>query len=108
MLADTRRNHIHIVFLQQSNLFVRAEDLVKTCEGALCPNDKATEVTTRCELEKIKPGDLNKLDTGQVPESLNNAIVLVVNNEGATTLTMPPISHLANTSAKLSRVRHLE
>jgi hypothetical protein len=107
MVVNTEISNAHIILLQESNLLVRSEDLVEAGEGALGPDDEATKVTAGRELEDVQPSDLNNLNAGQVPKGFNNAIVFVVDNERAAALTVPAVPHLANTRAKLARVRHL-
>ena len=56
---------------------VVAEDTVECLEGILGPDDEATEVTTRGELEDVKSVNVDEVNTGQVSGGSLNALVLL-------------------------------
>lgn len=63
---------------------VVAEDTVECLEGILGPDDEATEVTTRGELEEVKSVNVDKVNTGEVSGgSLDALVLLTVDDKGA-------------------------
>jgi hypothetical protein len=59
-------------------------------------------MTPRSELEEVQSPYVDELHTGQVAESFDNAVVFVVNNKGATALTMSAVPKLSFTSTELA------
>jgi hypothetical protein len=57
--------------------FPCAVDSVKLAERRLGPNDKATEMATRRQLEQIHAIDLHEIHTGNVAEGALDAVVLL-------------------------------
>lgn len=97
----------HIVLLVSRSLVEGTKNFVKKTEGTLSPDDEATKVATWRELENIEPAHVHKLHTRDVAERLDNAVILVVNNEGTTTLPMTTVPQLSLASTKLARVGNL-
>lgn len=52
-------------------------------EKYLGPDDKSSHVCTRGELQKVQAIDVTSVDTRQVTESLDNAVILLVDDERA-------------------------
>jgi hypothetical protein len=52
-------------------------------------------MATRSELEGIQSPHVDELNAGQVAESLDNAVVLVVDNKGTAALTMSAVPELS-------------
>jgi hypothetical protein len=52
--------------------------LIKQAEDTLSPDNEAAKMATRSELKEIQSPHVDKLDAGQVAESLDNAVILVV------------------------------
>jgi hypothetical protein len=65
-------------------------------------------VTTGSELEEIEPPDIDEFNTRDVTESLDNALVFVVDDEWTTALTVPTVPHLANASTEFTRVGNFD
>jgi hypothetical protein len=86
----------------------RAPVRVELVEGVARPDDEATEVTTRGELEEVEGVDMGDLNTGQVAHGANNTVVVVVNNQRTAALNVAASSELTNTSAELAGVLGLE
>ena len=86
---------------------VSAEDLVELLECLLSPDHKAADVTTRGQLKQVEAVHAHKFNTWEVTERLNDAVVLVVDNERATALGVAAVTKLTDTSADLARVRRL-
>lgn len=63
-----------------------APDLVKRLEGGLSPDHETAQVRARGELEKVERVDVGNLDTRDVAERLDDALVLLVDDKGATAL----------------------
>jgi hypothetical protein len=92
------------VLLQGRGLGGGTVDLVKSLEGRRGPDDEATEVTTRGELEKVHGEDGASLNTGNVAESGNELLAIlagVVDNKGTTALTVAAVSELTLTGTEL-------
>ncbi len=101
------RENEQVVLLVDCSFVKGTKDLVKESECALSPNNKATNVTTGCKLKKVETTDVDHLNSRQIAECFNNTAVLIIDNEGATSLAVAAITHLSLTSAKLARVGHL-
>ena len=100
--------HVHVVLLVARSLVEGTEDLVKEAESTLGPDDEAAEVTARRELEEVEAANVDELDTGEVAERLDDAVVLVVDDEGTTALAVTAVPQLALARAELARVRDLD
>lgn len=94
--------------LDEGNLVSSAEDRVELLESGLAEDDESTEVSSRGELEEVQAVDRGDLNTGQVAESLDNSVVLVVDNERTTSLNVAAVAELALTSSDLARVGDLD
>ncbi len=101
-------DHKQVVLLMYSCLIEGTKDIVKESKCSLSPDDKATDVTTRCELEKVEMADVDNLNARQVAECLDDATVLIEDHERTAALAMAAITHLSLTSATLARVGHLD
>lgn len=97
-----------VVFLQDGGLVESTEDLIEKGKGTLGPDDETTDVATGSELEKVESPDVGELNTGQVPEGFDDTVVLGVDNERATTLTVSAPPELSLTSTELARVGDLD
>jgi hypothetical protein len=96
-----------IVLLVQGGFVEGAEHLIKEAECTLCPDDEAANVSTRSELEKVQPLDIDKFNTRQVTEGLDNAVVLLEYDKRATTLTVAAVAHFALSCTEFARVGDL-
>jgi len=83
------------------------EDLVKAAEGGLGEDDEAAKVSSGGELEDVEALNGAKLDTGNVAESLDDTLILVVDDERTTSLGVATVAELADTSTDLARVGDL-
>ena len=92
-----------VVLLVDRGLVEGAEDIIEESESILGPDDEAAEMSTRRKLEKVKAANVDELDTREVTEGLDDTLILVVDNEGATTLTVATIPELALASPQLAR-----
>jgi len=80
---------------------------VQLLERGLGPDDKSTEVTTGCKLKKVEAGDVGQLNTRDVAESLNDTLVLTIDDERTPPLPVTTVAELANTSTELLAVGNL-
>lgn len=65
-------------------------------------------MTSRSQLQQVQRLNGASLDSRNVPESLDDTLILVVNNEGSSPLGVPSVSHLSFTSSNLSGVGNLD
>ena len=93
-----------VVLLLRRSLVESTEDLIKSSESALSPDDETPDVTTRSKLEQVEAVDAHNLNTRQVPESLDDTVILIVDDERTTALTMTPVPHLTLASTEFSGV----
>lgn len=100
---------VHEVSVQDvSSLFntlgsVVTEDVVEGLEGILGPDDESAEVTTGGQLEQVKSVYVDSLNTGEVSGgSLNEVVLVTVDNEGTLSENVSGISHLTVTNSNLS------
>jgi hypothetical protein len=103
-----QNRNIHVVLLDGRDLVEGTEDLIKSGESTLSPDYESTKVTTRSELEEVEPLDVNELYTRDVAESLHDTLILAVNNERSTALTVPAVPHLALASTELAGVGNFD
>lgn len=79
---------------------VVAEDTVECLKGILGPDDEATEVTTRGELEEVKSVNVDEVNTGEVSGgSLNALVLLTVDDQGASAENVSGVSQLTVASS---------
>jgi hypothetical protein len=79
---------------------VVAEDTVECLEGILGPDDEATEVTTRGELEEVKSVNVDEVNTGEVSGgSLDALVLLTVDDQGASAENVSGVSQLTVASS---------
>lgn len=89
-----------VVLLVHRDLVKGTEDFVEKGKGAFGPDDETTDVATWSELEEIESPDVDEFDARQVAERLYDAVVFIVNDEGATALAVTTIAHLALTGTE--------
>ena len=106
-VRDLRRGK-DVVLLVGRRLVEGTEDLVEEAECTLGPDDETTEVTAGRELEEVEAANVDELDTGEVAERLNDAVVLVVDDKGTTALAVTAVPELALARAELAGVGHLD
>lgn len=98
------------VLLESRRLSGGAVDLVQSSESGAGPDNEATEVTTRSELEEVEGIDRRSLNTGDVAEGLDEGLAIllgVVDDERTTALPVAPAPHLTLTSTELAGVLDL-
>jgi hypothetical protein len=93
--SGRRDRHLHVILLVDGSLVEGAINIIEKSKGTLCPDNEAAEVTTGSQLEEVKPPDVDKLDTGQVAEGLDDTIVFIVDNKWTTALAVPAVPQLA-------------
>jgi len=86
------------------NAFGRAVHFVGALEGFSGPDDEATKVATRSELEKVEAINVSKVDTRQVAEGLNDTVVVGKDDKRTTALDVTAAAKLASAGADLTRV----
>lgn len=87
--------------LNSGGLGVGSEDLIKLLKSSLGPDDKASQMSTRSELEEVKAVDRGDVDSGDVTEGTLDAVVLGVDNEGSTAHDVAAVAHLSLSGADL-------
>jgi len=97
----------NVVLLEGSGGLVGTIELVKKSESTGGPDDETTDVTTGSKLKQVQVADVDSLNTGKVAESLGDTVVLTIDNERSTALTVTTVTDLTNTSTELARVRNL-
>jgi len=65
-------------------------------------------VSSGGELEEVEPSNVNELDSGDVSESLDDSVVLVVDDQGSSSHSVPSSSHLSLSSSDLPGVGDLD
>jgi len=98
----------NVILLMKRSLVKGSEDLVKKRKSTLSPDDEAAKVTTRSKLEQVQSPDVDKFDTRQVAECLNDAVVLVIHDKGTTALTVAAVAQLALSGAEFTGVGDLD
>ena len=97
-----------VVLLVDRLLVKSAKDIIEEGKGTLSPDNESAEVSTRGELEQVQSPDVDELDTGEVAEGLDDTVILVIDNEGTTALTVAAVPQLALSSTELARVGDLD
>lgn len=82
-------------------------DLVKGGNGRLGPDDESSDVSSRSQLEQVELVNGAGLDSGNVLESSDNSLILGVNDQRTSSLSVSSVSHLSLSSSDLSRVGDL-
>ena len=93
-----------VVLLEGGRGGARAEDLVEGLESGGGPDNEATEVTTRGELEEVEGEDGGGLNTGDVAESTDELLAVglgVVDDKGTAALAEAAVTELTLTGAHL-------
>jgi len=90
-----------IVGLEGGSLGKGAIEGVELLKGTLGPDDKATKMASGGELQQRESRDGRKLDTGNVPECLNDTFIFGIYNEGTATLASATAAHLALSGTEL-------
>ena len=103
-----QRFYSHVVLLEGGCLVEGTEDLIQEAERTLSPDDETAKVATGRELEKVEAADVDELNTGEVAERLDDALVLVVDDKRATALAVTAVPELARARAELAGVGHLD
>lgn len=83
-------------------------DVVQGVHGSLGPDDESTHVATGGQLEQVQVLDVAGLDSRNVSESLDEALVIVVNDQRSSSLPVSPVPHLSLSGSQLSRVGNLD
>lgn len=99
--------YLHVVLLVEGGLVKGTENFIEKSESTLSPDDKSAEVTTRSELKDIQPPHVNQLYTGQVAERLDDTEVLIVHDQGSTTLPVTAVTQFTLTGTQFPRVGDL-
>lgn len=95
------------VLLERRWVDGRSVDLVEGLESTGSPDNESSEMSTWCELKKVKGVDGGSLNTGNVSECLVDLLsirVWVVDYKRSTSLTVTTTSELTLTRAELSRL----
>ena len=95
-------------FLLVGDARERAEDRVELTERAVRPQNEATEMAARRQLEQIEARDFLQRDARNVAERVNEAAVVVVDDDRAALLLVAAIAALALAGALTLRRVDLE
>lgn len=98
----------HVVLLECGGLVEGSEDFIKEAEGALGPDNETSEMSSRGELEEVQSPDVDELNTGQVAESLDNTVVLIVDDKRTTALTMSAVPEFSFAGTDFAGVGNLD
>ena len=74
-------------------------ELGKKGDDVLLPDDEASDVTSGCQLQQVKPVHADGVHPRDVPKGPGQSLVLVVDHQGAQFLDPPPVPHLALSGA---------
>lgn len=96
-----------VILFVDRGLVEGAEDLVKESEGTLGPDHEPTKVPTGRELKEVQAVNVDELNTRDVAERLNNAVVLVVDHERTAALTVTAVAQFTLAGTELARVGDL-
>ena len=99
--------HKQVISLVYSGLVKGAKDIIELSERSLSPDNKAADVTTGCELQKVETTDVDGFDARQIAKCLHDATIFTVDYERAAALAMATVTQLSLTGAKLARVGDL-
>jgi len=83
-------------------------NLVQSAESTLGPDDEPADVTTGGQLQQVQGRDGAGLDTRNVPEGLDDTLVVLVNDQRSSPLPVPPVPHLSLSGPDLPRVGDLD
>lgn len=83
-------------------------NLVQGAESTLGPDDEPADVTTGGQLQQVQGGDGAGLDTGNVPQGLDDTLVVLVDDQRSSPLPVPPVPHLSLSGPDLPRVGDLD
>jgi len=97
-----------VILLEGGGFVEGPENFVKKSKSGLSPDNETADMSSGGELEEVQSPDIDELNTGQVAEGLDDAVVLVVNNKGATALTMPAVPELSLSGTELAGVGDLD
>lgn len=79
-----------------------SEQFVKSSEGTLSPDDESSELTTRCQLQKVHSVDIAEIDSRYVSEGLQHFdIVIRVDDERSSSLHKSSVSQFSFTGSQL-------
>ena len=70
-------------------------NFIKQTKGTLSPDNEVAKMATWSELREIQSPHIDELNTGQVAETLDNAIVLVLDHKGTMALMMSVVPELS-------------
>ena len=116
LLRSDKLSEIGIVHLvvgnRPSGLLLRlglesSEDGIELAESRLGPNDQASEMTSRSDLEEVEPLHMQKSDSGDVAESTSDSGILSVDDDRSELLLMTASASLSDSSAHALGVVHL-
>lgn len=93
--------------LEEGRLAEGAEDSVELLEGGLGPDDEATEMASRSELEEVEMVDADLLDSREIAEGAVEWSLLVIDDQRSTLLGVTSVSQLSLSGAELARALHL-
>lgn len=81
-----------------------AVDLVQLAEGALRPDDEATDITARSKTEQVQLLDVDGLHAGDVAEATGQTAVIAVDDHRAEALHATAVAELALAGAEALRL----
>jgi hypothetical protein len=97
-----------VILLQGSGSLIGTVEFIKESNGGLSPDDETTEMSTGSELQEVKTTNVNKFETGQVTESLDETVIFVIDDKRTTTLSVTTVTELTLTGTELTRVGDLD
>lgn len=87
---------------------VSSVDAVELLESTLSPDDESSDVSSGGELEEVESGDVDGLDTGDVPEGSDQGhISAAIDNKRSSSGSVPSVSVFAVSSSDLDSVSNL-
>ena len=96
-----------ISFFLDCCIFMSSKDVVELFESTLSPNDESANMSSWCQLEEVHSGDVNGLDSWDVPEGLNQRDVLsTVDDEWSSSSSVSSVSNFPSSSSNSDGINH--
>lgn len=93
-----------VVDLSAGGLLVGSVEVVQSLKSTTGPDDESANVTSGSEEEEVETVDVDELDSGDVSERLNHWGLLVVDDQGASSLDVSSVSELTLSASDLAGI----
>lgn len=93
-----------VVDLSGGGLLVGSVEVVQSLKSTTGPDDESANVTSGSEEEEVETVDVDELNSGDVSERLNHWGLLVVDDQGASSLDVSSVSELTLSASDLAGI----